>query len=102
MTAPLHVLVSHVHVDPRGSIPLEQAFRGRLHEVEGAPGFVRLEVWRDESADGAYLMVTWWRDPSDVRAYLRSEAHHRSHARIPTVPHRPRGAGLDRYTLVAE
>lgn len=95
------VSVSHVHVDPEGAVPLEEAFRNRLGAVEDAPGFQRLEVWRDRSAEGRYVMVTWWDQPSDLPEYLRSEAHDRSHARVPGGPHPPRGAGLDRYDVVA-
>lgn len=95
------VSVSHVHVDPDGSAPLEEAFRDRLGAVEEVPGFQRLEVWRDRSAVGRYVMVTWWDHPSDLPEYLRSEAHERSHARVPRQPHRPRGVGLDRYDVIA-
>ena len=102
MTAPpLHVVVSHVVIDPDGAEELEGAFAGRLGEVEQARGFVRLEVWRDEREPGRYVMTTWWQREDDFRAYMRSAAHRRSHARIPTDPFRPHGDGVDRYTLVA-
>ena len=103
MTAPTDafVSVSHVHVDPDGAETLEAAFRDRLGAVEDTPGFQRLEVWRDRSAPGRYVMVTWWDQASDLPDYLRSDAHDRSHARVPTAPHRARGAGLDRYDVIA-
>lgn len=97
----LHVVVSHVDVDPVGATELERAFVDRLGEVERAQGFVRLEVWRSDREPGRYVMTTWWEHEEDFRAYLRSDAHRRSHARIPTDPARPRGAGVDRYTVVA-
>lgn len=80
---------------------LERAFTDRLGEVEGEAGFQRLEVWRDVKRAGTYVMVTWWDSEADFRAYLRSDAHDRSHARVPTSPVRPRGAGLDRYQVIA-
>ncbi|HEU4676344.1 MAG TPA: antibiotic biosynthesis monooxygenase [Motilibacteraceae bacterium] len=101
------VSVSHVTVDVGGETGesaaqvLERAFAHRLGEVEGENGFQRLEVWRDVKVAGTYVMVTWWDTEEDFRAYLRSEAHDRSHARVPTSPARPRGAGLDRYQVVA-
>lgn len=101
------VSVSHVTVDVGGAAGegaaavLERAFADRLGEVEGENGFQRLEVWRDVKATGTYVMVTWWETEEDFRAYLRSDAHDRSHARVPTSPVRPRGAGLDRYQVVA-
>jgi heme-degrading monooxygenase HmoA len=99
---PLHVVASTVQVAGDGADALERAFRDRLGEVESQPGFVRLEVWREDGAPGRYLMVSWWRRPEDFRAYLRSDAHRRSHARVPGEPHRPRGTGVACYTLVAE
>lgn len=93
----LFVSVSHVRAAPGGSAVLEAAFADRLGEVEEAPGFVRLEVWRDATADDRYVMVTWWTAEEHFRDYLRSDAHRRSHARMPSGELRPRGAGLDRY-----
>lgn len=100
-TPPLHVVVSHIEVADAGAAALEHAFADRLGEVESAPGFVRLEVWRSEREAGRYVMTTWWEGEEHFQRYLRSEAHRRSHARIPTDPAAPRGRGVDRYTLVA-
>jgi heme-degrading monooxygenase HmoA len=96
-----HVVTSHLHVDPDGAPTLEQAFADRLGEVEDAPGFQHLEVWRDTTADGRYVMVSWWDSPEDFRAYMASDAHRRSHARIPRDPHAPRADHVDRYEVVA-
>ncbi len=97
----LFVSVSHVRAAPEGAAALEAAFADRLHEVAGAPGFVRLEVWRDASADDRYVMVTWWTAEEHFGAYLRSDAHRRSHARMPAGELRPKGAGLERYVRVS-
>ena len=95
------MVASDLRVDPSGAAALERAFRLRLGEVEAHPGFQRLEVWRDDHSEGAYRMVTWWDDEDAFRAYMRSAAHHRSHARIPSDPAQARGAGLRRYSLIA-
>jgi len=95
------VVTSELAVPPGSGDVLEEAFRNRLGEVEDHDGFLRLEVWRDSRADDRYLMVSWWRDEAAFASYLRSDAHRRSHARIPAGPHRPRGIGLARYEVVA-
>lgn len=95
------VVASDLEVEPSGAAALERAFRLRLGEVEGHPGFQRLEVWRDDHREGTYRMVTWWDDEDAFRAYMRSTAHRRSHARIPSDPARARGAGLRRYSVIA-
>jgi heme-degrading monooxygenase HmoA len=95
------LIVSELAVDPVGAPALERAFGQRLGEVDGAPGFGRLEVWRDVRVEGRYLMASWWDDPASLRTYLRSESHQRSHDRIPTAPAAPRAVRIDRYQLVA-
>lgn len=93
------VVASDVIIEEAGAPGLEAAFAGRLGEVDSFPGFQRLEVWRDAGRPGAYLMVSWWDSRDAFSAYMRSEQHHRSHARIPTDP-RPRGAGVRRFERV--
>jgi len=100
-TRPEFVVASELAVDPDGTYVLEEAFRHRLGEVEGHPGFLRLEVWRDNQHEGSYQMVTWWTDESSFRVYMRSRAHKTSHARIPTEPAKARGVGVRRFTVVA-
>lgn len=102
MSAPRpYVAVSKIAVPPEGAAALETAFAERLGEVEGWPGFRGLEVWRERGASGAYTMVSWWDHDDAFRAYLRSEAHRRSHARMPGGPARPRPAGLSTFEVVA-
>lgn len=96
-----HVVTSHLRIDPDGARTLEDAFADRLREVEDAAGFQRLEVWRDTAAEGRYVMVSWWDSAEDFRAYMGSEAHRRSHARIPRDPHAPHAEAVDRYVVVA-
>jgi heme-degrading monooxygenase HmoA len=95
------VVVSDLEVAAVGADALEAAFRSRMREVEDHPGFRRLEVWRDARCEGAYQMVSWWDDEQSFRSYMRSAAHKRSHARIPTEPARARGVGVRRFTVVA-
>lgn len=95
------VAASEIAIAEEGAPRLEEAFEDRLGEVEDWPGFLGLEVWRDQHEAGRYLMVSWWRDEADFKAYMASAAHRRSHARIPDDPARPRPAGLSRYEVVA-
>lgn len=92
---------SEIEIDPDAGVTLEEAFADRLGEVDSWPGFVRLEVWRDERREGRYVMVSWWTDDESFKAYMRSESHRRSHARIPDEPSRPRPAGFSRFTVIS-
>lgn len=101
MTEPF-VAVSEISVAEAGVATLVGAFRTRLGEVDAWPGFRHLEVWQDESRSDRFLMVSWWDDKDSFQAYMRSDSHRRSHARIPTEPAKPKPAGFTRYRLVAE
>jgi heme-degrading monooxygenase HmoA len=96
------VVSSEVTISPESAGTLELAFRERLHLVEKAPGFLRLEVWRDVTRPGVFQMVSWWDNADSFRRYMRSADHWISHARIPRAPHRPRGTGVRRYVLLPD
>ncbi|MBW3619827.1 MAG: antibiotic biosynthesis monooxygenase [Actinobacteria bacterium] len=98
---PPFVIVSDLAVEAVGADTLEQAFRSRLGEVDGWPGFLDLEVWRDERDPERFVMVSWWSTEEAYVAYMKSDAHHRSHARIPTDPAAPRATGIGRFRVVA-
>ena len=93
-------MVSELEVAPEGAEALEAAFAARLGEVDGWPGFIRLEVWRDPRRPGRYLMVSWWDDEETFTTWMRSDAHRRSHERVPDAP-RPRPVRFDRYEVIA-
>lgn len=96
-----YVVASHLRIDPEGVDDLERAFEGRLGEVEDAPGFRGLEVWADWHDSGAYVMVSWWDTEEAFRSYMGSDAHRRSHARIPHDPFAPHPEVVHRYRVIA-
>jgi heme oxygenase (mycobilin-producing) len=96
------VVSSEVTIAPESAETLERAFPERLHLVEKAPGFQRLETWRDVTRPGVFQMVSWWDDADSFRRYMRSEEHRISHARIPHEPDRPRGTGVRRFALLPD
>ncbi len=96
-----HVVVSELAVEVEGAAALETAFRNRLGEVDGFPGHLGLQVWKDDRHPGRYLMVTWWESEVAFKDYMRSESHRRSHDRVPSDPVRARPVHVDRFSLVA-
>ena len=62
---------------------LVAAFRSRARLVDGADGFVDLQVWQSDRDPGEVLMVSRWRDRAAFRDYMRSAEHRVSHDRIP-------------------
>ena len=78
----MYVSVSRLRVDPSRAPELVSAFRRRVRLVDSFDGFVDLEVWQSDRDCGELVMVSRWRDRASFRAYMRSEEHAISHARI--------------------
>jgi heme-degrading monooxygenase HmoA len=60
-----------------------QAFRDRPRLVEGAEGFLSLEVFTDRSDASIFYLSTRWTSEAAFRQWHSSEAHHASHRGIP-------------------
>jgi heme-degrading monooxygenase HmoA len=78
----MYVSMSRLRVPAEQAGELVTAFRGRLHKVDDADGFVDLQVWQSDRDDGELIMVSRWRDRAAFTAYMRSTAHRESHDRI--------------------
>src|SRR5215212_9791962 len=98
--------MSRLRVDQRRSDDLVAAFRRRARLVDGADGFLDLQVWRSDRDPGEVLMVSRWRDREAFKAYMKSAEHRFSHNRID--PDLKAAIGLERlehlhtYEVVAE
>ncbi|CAA9533179.1 MAG: hypothetical protein AVDCRST_MAG79-1106 [uncultured Thermoleophilia bacterium] len=102
----MYVALSRLRVAVAQVDALVSAFRARAHLVDEADGFVDLEVWRSDRDAGEIVMISRWRDRAAFTAYMRSEAHRVSHARIPSdldaAIRLERLEGLHTYDVVAE
>jgi heme-degrading monooxygenase HmoA len=83
------VVSSEVTISPESAETLERAFGDRLHLVEKAPGFQRLETWRDVTRPGVFQLVSWWTTPI-VSAVIcgRRNTGFRTHGFRPNRPSR--------------
>jgi heme-degrading monooxygenase HmoA len=68
---------------------VSDAFVGRPRRVEGASGFLGLEVFREADDPRAFLLFTRWADRAAFERWHKSPEHHASHALM------PRGLKLD-------
>jgi len=59
------------------------AFRGRPHLVDGAPGFVALEVMSPVDTPAEIWLVTHWSDEKSFRDWHHGHMYHESHKGIP-------------------
>src|SRR3712207_3310133 len=78
----MYVSLSRLRVPAERAAELVAAFRRRAHLVDGADGFVDLQVWQSDRDARELIMVSRWRDRAAFTAYMRSEEHRISHRRI--------------------
>jgi len=95
------VAYSLLEVPEAGRDALIDSFADRLHRVDRWPGFSHLEIWADPADPTSFVMVSWWDSEEEFRAYMGSDDHRRSHARIPGGPLRPRPDTFHRYEVIA-
>ena len=75
--------MSRLRIEVERADELVRAFRARARLVDHADGFVDLQVWQSDRDAGELIMVSRWRDRAAFTAYMRSDDHKTSHARIP-------------------
>ncbi len=78
----MYVSMSRLRISDERAPELVAAFRRRAHLVDRADGFVDLQVWQSDRDPGELVMVSRWRDRDAFKAYMKSERHRISHARI--------------------
>jgi heme oxygenase (mycobilin-producing) len=62
---------------------VKNAFLNRPHQVENAPGFLRLDVVSPMDEPEEIWLLTYWSDFSSYERWHKSPAHHISHKGIP-------------------
>ena len=83
MTAPAYVSISRFRVANGMESDVADAFRGRPHFVDGAPGFVRMDVLSPAEDASEFWLVTYWADEESFRVWHRSHEYRDSHSYIP-------------------
>jgi heme-degrading monooxygenase HmoA len=81
---------------------VKQAFVDRPHLVDGAPGFVRMDVLSPVDRPDEIWLITYWTDQASYRQWHRSHLYHDSHQGIPQgLKLEPRSARLRYFQHVA-
>lgn len=62
---------------------VREAFRNRPHLVDGAPGFLDMQVMSPLDAPGEIWLFTRWTDEASYHVWHRSHDYHASHRGIP-------------------
>lgn len=80
---PGYVSISRFRVRNGMESAVADAFRGRPHLVEEAPGFVRMDVLSPAEEPSEFWLVTYWTDEESFRFWHRSHEFRDSHSYIP-------------------
>ena len=81
---------------------VKRAFILRPHIVDGAAGFVRMDVLSPEDMPNEIWLMTYWADIASYRTWHKSHAYHESHAGIPKgLKLVPGSAALRIFNLIA-
>jgi len=67
--------------DMEGAI--KEAFQKRPHKVDGAPGFIRLDVLSPEEHPKEIWLLTYWNDRPSFEQWHASHLYRESHSDIP-------------------
>ena len=79
------------------------AFAARPHQVDQAPGFLRMEVMQPQGQPEEFWLLTWWQDEASFDAWHRGHAYHEAHQGMPKGLKLVPGANeLKRFALVAQ
>jgi len=81
--APGYVSISRFRVRNGMEGEVADAFRGRPHAVENAPGFVRMDVLSPQEDAAEFWLVTYWTDEESFKVWHRSHEFRDSHAGMP-------------------
>jgi heme oxygenase (mycobilin-producing) len=81
---------------------IKEAFQGRPHKVDGAAGFIRLEVLSPEDQPKEIWLLTYWDDRRSFEEWHKSHLYRESHSGIPKgLKLVPGSAKLQYFTHVA-
>ena len=80
---PGYVAVSRFKIRNEMSRDVAAAFQNRPHMVDGADGFMRMDVISPAEDDSEFWLITYWRDEESFRRWHVSHEYRDSHAGMP-------------------
>lgn len=89
----MFVSQSEIDVGANGAQALEGAFATRSRMVDRHAGFLGLELLRDVTRAGKYVLITRWNSQDDFRRYMKSGDFRAAHARQHEGVEEPQGVG---------
>lgn len=83
MPAPTFLALSKFKIRNGMAAEVRDAFIKRPHLVDGAEGFVRMDVVSPANDESEFWLLTYWQDEASFTEWHRSHLYRESHAGIP-------------------
>ncbi len=83
MASATFVALSKFRIRNGMAADVRDAFLQRPHLVDGAEGFVRMDVVSPTGDDAEFWLLTYWTDEASFRHWHHSHLYRESHAGIP-------------------
>jgi heme-degrading monooxygenase HmoA len=80
------VIVAYSYIpvaDPAAGEWFRNAIQNRSRSVEEFPGFIRFEFRQELGRSPRFVIATWWETRDDLRRYMGSPEHRRTHGMVP-------------------
>jgi heme-degrading monooxygenase HmoA len=96
------VVISKFAVANGMTSQVKEAFRNRPHKVDGADGFLRMEVISPIEDPDEIWLITFWHDEVSYKTWHHSHLYRESHEGIPKgLKLVPKSAGIRCYESVS-
>lgn len=79
-------VANRIFVAPEYAQAFEERFRARAGLVDGMPGFISNQVLRPTHEGDPYIVLTFWESHDAFKAWTKSDAFVKGHARSGTLP----------------
>lgn len=81
-----YIVCNRIPVNPAHAEAFEERFGQRGGLVDGMDGFISFQLWRPQTEEDPYIVVTAWESEGHFRAWTDSDEFKQQHAQSGTLP----------------
>lgn len=97
-----YIVVNRIFVTQAYTEQFEERFRKRAGQIDKQPGFINLKILKPQEKEGAYMVMTTWKDEEAFMAWVKSEDFKQAHQNtLPKEAFRE-GGGIERYEVIIQ
>ncbi|MCP4432135.1 MAG: antibiotic biosynthesis monooxygenase [Gammaproteobacteria bacterium] len=95
-----YVVANRVFVKPVYCEEFESRFRNRTGQINNQPGFVRMEVFKPQSENTPYVVITHWENEQAFQGWVDSEDFKLAHQNPMSKDAFNGGGGIEQYEVI--